>query len=300
MEWKISRPRDPRIFQITILSLLIAYGSLALDLGIRLDIAAVIIATALLTQALCTHLWYLPRLDLRSPLISSLSLTLLLRTNDPGIAAVAAMITIASKFAIRANGKHIFNPTNFGLVVMMFATNAAWVSPGQWGSAAWVAFFFACLGFVVVNRAARSDVTWSFLVFYAAIVFGRSLYLGEPLAIPAHRLQNGAFLLFTFFMISDPKTTPDARPGRMLFALIVAAVAAYIRFGLYTPNGLIYALILCAPIVPLIDRLIPGERYEWPIFRSTSRNTTRGVPREQGEIHANPTPALHRGVRAGA
>jgi len=42
-------------------------------------------------------------------------------------------------------------------------------------------------------------------------VIGRSLYVGEPLTIPFHRLESGALLLFTFFMISDPKTTPDSR-----------------------------------------------------------------------------------------
>ena len=82
------------------------------------------------------------------------------------------------------------------------------MSPGQWGSVAFFAFLMACLGGVVVNRASRSDVTYAFIVFYCALLFGRSCYLGEPFAIPLHRLQGGALLLFTFFMISDPKTTP--------------------------------------------------------------------------------------------
>src|SRR5207247_1579437 len=77
-------------------------------------------------------------------------------------------------------------------------------------------------GGIVVNRAARADVTYAFIAFYAALVFGRSIYLGEPLTIPLHRLESGALLLFTFFMISDPKTTPDSRAGRLLFAALVA------------------------------------------------------------------------------
>ena len=70
------------------------------------------------------------------------------------------------------------------------------------------------------RRAATSR--YAFIVFYCALVFGRSLYLGEPLTIPLHRLESGALLLFTFFMISDPKTTPDSRAGRVLFAALVA------------------------------------------------------------------------------
>ena len=105
---------------------------------------------------------------------------------------------------------------------MMLASGLVWVSPGQWGNVAFFAFLMACLGGLVVNRAARSDVTVAFIFFYMALVVGRSLWLGEPLLIPLHRLQSGALLLFTFFMISDPRTTPNSRAGRILFALLVS------------------------------------------------------------------------------
>src|SRR5262249_13967008 len=140
-----------------------------------------------------------------------LSLCLLLRTNNPELAFLAAVITIASKFVIRFRGKHVFNPTNGGLVAMMLVSGQVWVSPGQWGSLAFFAFLRACAGGLVVTRAARADVTYTFIAFYCPLVVGRSMYLGEPLTIPLHRLQSGALLLFTFFMISDPKTTPDSR-----------------------------------------------------------------------------------------
>jgi len=115
----------------------------------------------------------------------------------------------------------------------------------------------------VVNRASRSDVTLAFLVFFCALMFGRSIYLGEPLAIPFHRLESGALLLFTFFMISDPKTTPDSRAGRVLFAGLVAAGAWYVQFRLFRTNGLLWSLAACSLAVPLIDWLLPGSRYAW-------------------------------------
>jgi len=99
---------------------------------------------------------------------------------------------------------------------------------------------------------------------------GRSLYLGEPLAIPLHRLESGALVLFTFFMISDPKTTPDSRSGRVLFAALVAFVAWYVQFRLFRTNGLLWALAGCSMLVPLINRLVPGVRYAWPSMQSTS------------------------------
>jgi len=254
---------DPRLYQITILSSLLAYGVLALDFEIAPAQAIAILTTALATQLVCTRTWRLPTFDPRSALISGLSLCLLLRTNDLIVDIVAAIVAIASKFVVRFRGKHLFNPTNIALVALIACTNRAWVSPGQWGSGAFFAFAIACAGGLVVNRATRSDVTYAFVAAYLGLVFGRSLWLGEPLAIPIHRLSNGAMLLFTFFMISDPKTTPDSRAGRVLFAALVSLGAYYVQYRVFRTNGLLWSLACCAPLVPLIDRLLPGRRYEW-------------------------------------
>ena len=261
--------RDPRHYQIALLGTLLVYGLARLDFEVPLACAATTLGVALVTQALCT--WAAQRagapttvrFDPRSALISGLSLCLLLRTNSIAIVAAAAAVTIASKFVLCVRGKHLFNPTNFGLVFMMLIGAGVWVSPGQWGNAAFFAFLMACLGGLVVNRAARSDVTYAFIACYLALVIGRSLWLGEPMRIPIHRLENGALLLFTFFMISDPKTTPDSRAGRLVFAALVATGAWYIQFRLFRTNGLLWALAACSVTVPLIDWLLPGTRYEW-------------------------------------
>jgi len=64
-------------------------------------------------------------------------------------------------------------------------------------------------------------------------------------------------------MISDPKTTPDSRTGRVVYALLVALAALYVQFGFFKPNGPQWGLIACSPLVPLLDRLFPGARYDW-------------------------------------
>jgi enediyne biosynthesis protein E5 len=253
---------DPRLYQIAMLASLLVYGMARLDFDITIARACLVLVTVLGTQAMCDRMERRPA-NVRSALISGLSLCLLLRTNRVELAIVAAVITIAAKFVIRFRGKHILNPTNGGLVAMLLLTDRVWVSPGQWGSVAFFAFLMACLGGIVVNRASRSDVTYAFIAFYCALLFGRSWYLGEPLAIPIHRLQSGALLLFTFFMISDPKTTPDSRAGRVLFAALVAFGGWYVQFRLFRTNGLLWSLAAFAPVVPLIDRLLPGARYTW-------------------------------------
>ncbi|MEZ5318052.1 MAG: RnfABCDGE type electron transport complex subunit D [Vicinamibacterales bacterium] len=282
--------RDPRHYQIAVLSTLLTYGILRLEFDVRPGRVALLVATALLVQAACVRLWRVPRFDARSPLISALSLSLLLRTNDPSIAMAGAALAIAGKFLVRVRGKHLFNPTNFALAVLLAFTGDAWVSPGQWGSVAFTAALMACLGGLVVNRAARSDVTWAFIAAYTTLVTGRAVWLGDPFAIPLHHLQSGALLVFTFFMISDPRTTPDSRAGRVIFATLVALVAWWIQFGLFRTNGPIWALAGLSLATPLLDRIFPGTAYTWS--RPTSgRGRIPGVPVHETTVDLG----VHRG-----
>jgi Na+-transporting NADH:ubiquinone oxidoreductase subunit NqrB len=253
---------DPRLYQIGALTILLIYGILALNFDVTLFRAALLVGTAIATQAIGGRIRSVA-FDPRSAAISGLSLSLLLRSESIALLIAAAIIAVASKFVIRINDKHIFNPTNGAIVAMMLLSDRVWVSPGQWGNVAFFGFLITCIGGLVVNRAARSDVTYAFIIFWSALVIGRSLYVGEPLTIPFHRLESGALLLFTFFMISDPKTTPDSRAGRILFAAIVAFGGWYINYRLFRTNGILWSLAGAAILVPIIDALLPASRYQW-------------------------------------
>jgi Na+-transporting NADH:ubiquinone oxidoreductase subunit NqrB len=273
----LSRLRDPRYYQIVVLTTLLTVGIVVLDFGIHWQNAVVIMLTAQAAQLLGTRLARLPRFDPLSALITSLSLTLLLRTELIGLAAAAAIIAIGSKFLVRVRGKHVFNPANVALVSLMLLSDQAWVSSGQWGSAAIGAFGLACLGFLVLTRAKRAETTITFLFAYGVLLFGRAFWLGDPMSIPLHQLQNGALLIFAFFMISDPKTTPDTAIGRTLLATIVAAIAFTIQFIFYQPNGPILALILSAPLVPIIDAVLQGSYYRWEKPGAQASASLKGV-----------------------
>jgi Na+-transporting NADH:ubiquinone oxidoreductase subunit NqrB len=253
---------DPRLYQIGALTVLLLYGIFALNFDVTLFRAALLVATAIATQAVCSRIRNVA-FDPRSAAISGLSLSLLLRSESIALLVVAAVIAVGSKFVIRVNNKHVFNPTDGAIVAMMLMSDRVWVSPGQWGNVAFFGFLITCIGGLVVNRAARSDVTYAFIVFWSALVIGRSLYVGEPLTIPFHRLESGALLLFTFFMISDPKTTPDSRAGRILFAALVAFGGWYINYRLFRTNGILWSLAGCAVLVPIIDALLPATPYVW-------------------------------------
>ena len=255
--------QDPRWYQIIVLSLLLSFGIGVLDFGIHWQNAVAIFVSAQVVQFLGAR--YIAKIpfDPLSALITSYSLTLLLRTDTLSLAALAAAIAIGSKFLLRWRGKHIFNPANAALVSLMLLSDAAWVSSGQWGSATIGAFALACLGFLVLTRAKRAETTIAFISVYAGLLLARAIWLGDPLSIPLHQLQNGAFLIFAFFMMSDPKTSPNSAGGRIVFAALVATIAYTIQFVFYEPNGPILALIISAPFVPLIDAVSRGQVYRW-------------------------------------
>lgn len=254
---------DPRWYQIGVLLTFFCYGIIWLELDITVSRAFLILTVTLLSQFLFSKWARLPNVEYKSALISGISLCLLLRCTYSWIAILASVIAIGSKFFIRYDGRHVFNPTNFAIVAVILLTGDAWVSPGQWGSVAVFALTAACAGVFVVNRSARADVAVSFILSYAALLFYRASWLGDPFTIPIHQLGSGALVIFTFHMISDPKTTPNNSILRILFGILVAYLAYYFRFKLFEPNALIYALVLATPIVPLANKIVKGSGYKW-------------------------------------
>jgi Na+-transporting NADH:ubiquinone oxidoreductase subunit NqrB len=210
-----------------------------------------------------------PPFEWKSALISGLSLCLLLRTRILLWAAIAGIVAVGSKFVLRVpragggGSKHLLNPTNGAIVLLLLCGAPVWVSPAQWGHHLPLAFGIAGFGSLVVHRSARSDVTLAFLAAWAALLFGRAAWLGQAWSAPLHQLESGGLTLFAFHMISDPKTTPDSRAGRIVFACLVALGAGFVQFVLYRTNGLLWSLAACSLLVPLLDRWLPGRGFEW-------------------------------------
>jgi Na+-transporting NADH:ubiquinone oxidoreductase subunit NqrB len=254
---------DARHFQIVALSSLLLVNFTWIDFGAKPLYSALAILSALATQAVCSRLSGLPNIDLRSPLITGLSLSLLLRADVAWLPALAGVIAIASKFVFRIDGKHIWNPAGFAIVVLLFTQHGVWISPGQWGTSIWLAALLVFFAILVLQAAQRSDIALFFLGSHAALLVARAVWLGDPLAIPLHQLQSGSLLIFAFFMISDPRTAPDSRLGRLLFAVSVAALGHYLAFFMQMRPALYVALIALSPLTLLLDRIIPAKRFAW-------------------------------------
>ncbi|MFQ3629649.1 MAG: RnfABCDGE type electron transport complex subunit D [Cyanobacteriota bacterium] len=201
--------------------------------------------------------------SLLSALVTGLGMSLLLRVEHPLTMALAVMGAIASKFLLRLRGKHVFNPGNFGIVMALLLSDDAWVSPGQWGESGWYGLLFLGAGGLVLQKVGRWDTSAAFLGSYAALEAARNLWLGWTWDVWAHRLTSGSLLVFALFMITDPRTIPNSRAGRLIWAGAIALLTFILRNVFFISTAPFWALFALAPLTLLLDGLLPADRFEW-------------------------------------
>ncbi|MEM9003325.1 MAG: RnfABCDGE type electron transport complex subunit D, partial [Cyanobacteria bacterium P01_F01_bin.86] len=161
-----------------------------------------------------------------------------------------------------------FNPANFGIIIALTCTQDAWVSPGQWGEELWYALIFVGAGGMVLKRVGRWDTTADFLSSYALLEALRNLYLGWTWDVWLHRLMSGSLLLFALFMVTDPRSIPNARLARLIWALSIAILTFILRNYFYLPTAVFWALFALSPLTIALDRLWQSERFSWKTFAS--------------------------------
>ncbi len=264
--------KDARYFQILFQSIFLSDGIFFLHWQNEGWLYTTYFITSICTQFLCELAFgkNLPSFFLSfkkgipSVLMSSFGLSLLLKTNVLWVAIFAAFISILSKYIIRINGKHIFNPSALGIVAAIILTGKAWVSPGQWGSGMVLLFAVLCLGFIVVTKVQNLSASISFLAVFAGLLFIRQIiHLGWPMDYFLQSISTGSLLLFSFFMITDPKTTPNHRMAKILWCAAIAAVAFYLASFKFINAAPIFVLVFAQPIVPLLDKLFKAQRFQW-------------------------------------
>lgn len=264
--------KDARYFQILFQSIFLVYGILYLHWVNESWLYSTYFITSLITQFACElvfgkkdiPVWQRYKKGIPSVLISSFGLSLLLKTNLVWVAIMAAAVSIVSKYIIRIKGKHIFNPSALGIVVAVFFTGNAWISPGQWGSGAVIMFGVCCFGFIVTTRVQKLDVSLAFLGTFAALLFARQIiYLGWPMDHFIQSVSTGSLLLFSFFMITDPKTTPNHLVVRIIWSAAIAAIAFYLTAFKFMNGAPILVLVLAQPLVPLLDKFFKAKNFEW-------------------------------------
>lgn len=215
----------------------------------------VALLAAMVTESLFSKLMTGKWRDLSSAYISGNSAGILVRSPMIWPFALCAAISIASKYVFRFKGTHIWNPTNFGIVVMLLiASDSMAVLSIQWGSNMWAMILIWLVGIVVISKVKLFHICAVYVVSFLAFGWLRSLYTGSLYLAEIAPLTGPMYQLFVLFMITDPKTTVSSKKGQMLVAFLIALVEMFFRLGeaVYAP---FYALFIVGPIALIIDIL---------------------------------------------
>ncbi len=278
--------KDARVTQIIFLGLFLLLGVSTRDWTIQSNLMLVVIVSCLITQwILSSIVEYSKRNDeyslnnfasksnilispkvltsLRSALITSLGLCLLLRSNSPQTMAIAGCLAIASKFLFRHHNKHFFNPANFGIIAALTLTNDAWVSPGQWGTDWWYILLFLGLGGVVLKQVGRWDTSIAFLLSYGGLEAARNLWLGWSWDVWQHQFMSGSLLLFALFMLTDPRSIPNSRKGRWIWSMAIALSTFVLQHYFYLSTAIFWSLFIVSPMTMLLDMIWNAPRFNW-------------------------------------
>jgi hypothetical protein len=196
---------------------------------------------------------------LLSPHITGLAVAMLLYANDrllPMVFAACAAIGSKYLFRVRSGGasRHFFNPSNFGITATLLSL--PWVSISQpymftenlTGAGHWVlpALIVLSGSFLNVRFTGKAPLILGWLAGFLLQAVSRSLLFHGPLVPKLLPMTGVAFLLFTFYMVSDPATTPGRPRAQIAFGLAVALaygtlVSGHVVFGLFFALSLVCA-----------------------------------------------------------
>ncbi len=255
---------DARNWQIIFLGSFLLFGIWQLNWSDEMNRFPIYLISCVLTQGLAIYFLKQPLHSLKSALITTFGLTLLLKTNHEVYAALAGILAVGSKFIFRYKSKHFFNPANFGIIATLLLFNATWTAPGQWGSSALLLIMLGSAGLLVVLRAQRSDTGFMFIGTYLLLDIARIIvYQKWDWDVLLHKYCNGSLILFTFFMITDPKSTPNHSLARLIWAASVAALTFYLQSFVQVYTAPIWALFLLSPFTLIFDYMFTAPKFDW-------------------------------------
>lgn len=175
--------------------------------------------------------------------------------------AATTALAALSKHLLRVDGRHLFNPLNFGIVVMLlFAGAHLRIGDERWGGHWAGAAVVTALGTVSCWRSNRLDLAAVYAAGFLAGSGVLSVLQGRPFLALAAPATGAIFCLFTFSMLTDPATTPDGRARRLAFGLSVAALETALR-ALEVRNAPFYALFA----VTAVFSALPAEPSRGPV-----------------------------------
>ncbi len=221
---------------------------------------ALAIVAALVTELVLGRIFFGKWLNLASAYISGISVGILIRSPAFWPYALCSVLSIMSKYVLRVKGRHLWNPSNFGICVLLFlAPETVAALTIQWGNFIWPMLVIWILGSIIIWRAKRFHISATYVLSFFAFAFLRSWITGDPWRSEISPITGPMYQLFVFFMVTDPKTTVKSKKWQCIVVFLVAFVEMLLRLNqvVYAP---LYALFIVGPTAMLIEMWLESRR----------------------------------------
>jgi len=222
------------------------------------------IVTSILLELVLGQIFYRKWIHPASAYITGISVGILVRSPAYWPYALCSALSITSKYVLRVKGRHIWNPSNFGISAMLFLAPETVASLSiQWGNYLLPMLVIWALGSVIIWRLRRFHITGIYVASFIAFAFLRSWMTGSPWQSEIAPITGPMYQLFIFFMITDPKTTVRSKRGQCLVVFLIALLEMVMRLDqiVYAP---FYALFIVGPIAMLIEIWMDSRRTNAP------------------------------------
>src|ERR1700736_4764650 len=258
--WKPLFKIDNRYIAPAFITCILLVGHLSFGILESYQKTLLAIITSILLELVLGRIFHHKWVHPASAYITGISVGILVRSPAFWPYALCGAISITSKYVLRIKGRHIWNPSNFGISVMLFlaADTVASLSI-QWGNYLWPMLVIWALGSVIIWRLRRFHITGTYVASFIAFALLRSWITGNPWPSEIAPITGPMYQLFIFFMITDPKTTVRSKTGQCIVVFAVALLETVLRLyqSVYAPY---YALFIVGPTALLIEMWLDSRR----------------------------------------
>jgi len=251
--WRRFFSLDNKYIAPIFITTILVVGNLSFGMLESYRKTGIAIIASLITELILSKIYMGKWPILASAYITGISVGILVRSPAVWPYLVCAVVSIMSKYVLRVKNRHIWNPSNFGISVLLFlAPETVATLSIQWGNYLLPMVVIWILGSIIIARLKRFHITGTYVACFIAFAFVRSFITGSPWQSEIAPLTGPMYQLFIFFMITDPKTTVKSKKWQGIVVAIVAFVEMILRLEqvVYAP---FYALFLVGPAALLLE-----------------------------------------------
>jgi len=251
---------DNRYLAPALITCILLAGHLSFGILESYEKTLLAIGVSILAELVLGRIFYRKWPNLASAYITGISVGILIRSPAFWPYALCSAISITSKYVLRVKGRHLWNPSNFGISVMLFLAGDSVASLSiQWGNYLWPMVVIWVLGSIIIWRLRRFHITATYVISFILFAFLRSWMTGSPWQSEIAPITGPMYQLFIFFMITDPRTTVRPRIGQCVVVFLVALLEMVLRLyqNIYAPY---YALFIVGPAALLVEMWLDSRR----------------------------------------